>query len=54
MSITLQATEMIAIVQQFEHSLAFPFFGIGMNTELSSPVAIAVFSQFVGMLSAAL
>ena len=34
MSITLQATEMMAIVQQFEHSLAFPFFGIGMKTDL--------------------
>ena len=31
MSITLLACEMSAIVQQFEHSLALPFFGIGMN-----------------------
>ena len=26
--------EMSAIVQQFEHSLALPFFGIGMKTDL--------------------
>ena len=29
------ACEMSAIVQQFEHSLALPFFGIGMKTDLS-------------------
>ena len=34
MSITLLACEMSAIVHQFEHSLAFPFFGIGMKTDL--------------------
>ena len=28
------ACEMSAIVQQFEHSFALPFFGIGMNTDL--------------------
>ena len=33
LSITLQASEMSAVVQQFEHSLAFPFFPIGMNRE---------------------
>ena len=33
-SITLLACEMSAIVQQFEHSLALPFFGIGMKTDL--------------------
>ena len=31
LSITLLACEMSAIVQQFEHSLALPFFGIGMS-----------------------
>ena len=33
LSITLLACEMSAIVQQFEHSLALPFFGIGMKTD---------------------
>ena len=33
LSITLLACEMNAIVQQFEHSLALPFFGIGMKTD---------------------
>ena len=33
LSITLLACEMSAIVQQFEHSLALPFLGIGMKTE---------------------
>ena len=31
---TLLACEMRAIVQSFEHSLALPFFGIGMKTDL--------------------
>ena len=34
LSITLLAFEMSAIVQQFEHSLALPFFGIRMKTDL--------------------
>ena len=34
MSITLLAREMSAIVRLFEHSLALPFFGIGMKTNL--------------------
>ena len=34
LSITLLACEMSAIVQLFEHSLALPFFGIGMKTDL--------------------
>ena len=34
LSITLLAFEMSAIVWQFEHSLALPFFGIGMKTDL--------------------
>ena len=34
LSIILLACEMSTIVQLFEHSLAFPFFGIGMKTDL--------------------
>ena len=34
LSITLLACEMSAIVQWFEHSLAFPFFGIGVKTDI--------------------
>ena len=34
LSITLLACEMSTIVQQFEHSLALPFFGFGMKTDL--------------------
>jgi len=34
--------------------LALPFFGIGMKTDLSSPVATAEFSKFAGILRAAL
>ena len=34
LSITLLACEMSAIVWQFEHSLALPFFAIGMKTDL--------------------
>ena len=45
---------MNAIVWYFEHSLVLPFFGIGMKTDLSSPVATAEFSKFAGILSAAL
>ena len=46
---------MSAIVWQFEHSLALPFFEIGMKTEtFSSPVATAEFSKFAAILSAAL
>ena len=37
-----------------EHSLALPFFGIGMKTEVSNAMAIAEFSKFAGILSAAL
>ena len=43
---------MNAIVREFEHSLALPFFGIGMKTDFSSPVATAEFSKFAGILSA--
>ena len=34
LSISLLACEMRTIVRQFEHSLALPFFGIGMKTDL--------------------
>ena len=34
LSITLLVCEMSASVQSFEHSLALPFFGIGMKTDL--------------------
>jgi len=34
LSITLLMCEMSAIVQYFEHSLALPFFGTGMKTDL--------------------
>ena len=33
LSMTLLACEMSAIVQQFQHSLALPFFGIGIETD---------------------
>ena len=33
LSITLLVCEISAIVQSFEHSLALPFFGIGMKTD---------------------
>ena len=38
----------------FGHSLALPFFGIGMKTDLFSPVATAEFSEFALILSVAL
>ena len=42
-----------AIGQQFEHSLALPFFGIGMKTDLFSPVPTAESTKFAGVLSEA-
>ena len=54
LSITLLACEMSAIVQESEHSLALPFFGSEMKTDVSSPVATTEFSKFAGILSAAL
>ena len=63
--ITLLVCEMSAILWLFEHSLALPFFGIGMKTDLfqrghirskltfSSPGTTAEFSKFAGILSAA-
>ena len=44
---------MSVIVHYFEHSLALPFFGIGIKT-FSSPVATVEFSKFADILSAAL
>ena len=52
--ITLLACEISAIVWSWEHSLALPFFGIGMQLTFSSPVATAEFSKFAGVLSATL
>jgi len=37
-----------------QHSLALPFFGIGIKTEFSNPVAIVEFPKFPDILSAAL
>ena len=48
------AHEMSTTVQQFEYSLALSFFGIGMKTDLSSPVATGEISKFGEILSAAL
>ena len=45
---------MSAIVWEFEHSLALPFFGVGKKLTFSSPVAIAEYYKFAGILSAAL
>ena len=50
----LLACEVSAVVWQFEYSLALLFFGIGMKTSFSSPVATAQFSKFACTLSAAL
>ena len=52
--ITLLACEMSEIMQDFEHSLAFPFFGSEWKLTFSIPVATAEFSKFTGILSAAL
>ena len=43
---------MSAIVQQFEHSLALAFFGIGKKTDIFQ-VATAEFSKFADIFSAA-
>ena len=45
---------MSAIVQLFEHSLALPFFGIGMKSDIFQVVTTAEFSKFASMLTAAL
>ena len=50
----LLACEMSAIVQYFEHSLALPFFGTGMKTDLFLSCSHAEFSKCAGILSVAL
>ena len=45
---------MSIIVWLFEHSLALPFFGIGMKSDLFQSLASAEFSKFAGILSIAL
>ena len=40
-------------MRECEHSLALPFFGIEMKTDLYSPMVIAEFSKFGGILSTA-
>ena len=54
LSITLLVCEMRAIMQCFEQSLALPFFGTEVETDLFLPVATAEFSKFAGILSVAL
>ena len=46
-SITLLTCEMSIIVWWFEHSLTLPFFGIGVKTDLSSPVATLSFPNLL-------
>ena len=41
-------------MQYYEHSLAWPFFDVGMKLTFSCPVATDEFSKFAGILSAAL
>ena len=53
LSIILLACEMITIVQQFEYSLALPFFGIGMKTDLFQSFDHWWVSKFARILSAA-
>ena len=53
MSITLLECEMSAMVWWFEHTLALPFLETEIKTDLFSPVAIAKFFKFLGILSAA-
>ena len=45
LSITLLECEMSALVRQFEHSLALPFFGIGMKTDLFQSCGHCCFFQ---------
>ena len=52
--ITLLACEMSAIVKEFEHSFALPFFVIGMKTELFQSCDHCWVSKFAGILNAAL
>ena len=53
-SITLLTCEMSAIVQYFEHSLALPLCGIGMNTDLFQSFGHCWVFQAAGILSATL
>ena len=46
-------TKTVRAIVLFEHSLALPFFGIGVKLIFSGPVATAEFSKFAGILSAA-
>ena len=46
--------EISAIVEQFEHSLAYLPLGLGCKLTFSSPVDTAEFSKFAGILSVAL
>ena len=53
LSTILPACDMSTIAWQFEHSLAQPFFGIGMKFQIlwnSSTVATDEFSKFAGIL----
>ena len=50
---TLLACEMTIIVQQFDHSLALPFFGIE-NLPFPALWPTAEFSKYAGILSATL
>ena len=46
--------EKSALVWKSEHSLALPFLGIGMKTDLFQSAATAEFSKFAGILNIAL
>ena len=54
LSITLLACKMSATMQLFEYSLALPFFGIGMKTDLVQSCGHCRVFQIVGILSTAL
>ena len=52
--ITFLVCEMSAIVQQFEHSLGLPFFGIGMKTDFFQSCGHSWVFKIAGILSAVL
>ena len=54
LSITLLACEMSTVVRYFEHSLALPFFGIGMKNDLFHSCGHCWVSHIASILSAAL
>ena len=54
LSITFLVHEMSAIVWKFEHSLALPFLGIGMKTNLFQSCGHCWVPKFAGILSTAL